>query len=130
MYRKCLQHGRTRSAADIKQLPPNSASLPELKICPLNLFCIQLFKFSKRFLHVPLWNKSRPIACTMIQGLLVTQTEAAGYTNYLRDLFSQNLWKVIKFWLNIFKNKSLVLAKYNFPRNLEVFSKSYTKRTK
>ena len=64
----------------------------------------------------------------MIQDLLGTQTEAAWYIKYLRGLFSQNLWNVTKFWLNIFKNKSLVLAKDNFPRNLEVFSKSYTKK--
>lgn len=44
-----------------------------------------------------------------------------------KGLFSQNLWKVIKFWLNIFKKKSLVLAEENFPRNLEVFSKNYIK---
>lgn len=43
-------------------------------------------------------------------------------------LVSQNLWEVIKFWLSIFKNNSLVLAKDNFPRNLEVFRKTYTQK--
>lgn len=124
MYRKCLQYWRTRPTADIKWLPLNSSSWP--KICPFNVLCIQL-QFSERFLHVSLWNKSHPIICTLIQNSFLTQTEAAWYINYLRGLFSQNLWKVIKFWLNIFKNKSLVLAEDNFPRNLEVFSKNYTK---